>query len=127
MFFSRQMVTRKISKIKVRKLRRTQKSNLKSMTTKSAVNLSLRIATQFPPSNQCGRLAQAQLIYLRKMSDFFFSSKSEKLMKMNLRWMMMKKIYRDFFILNCRAISSIKSLGAPYLSQENVGFVFLVK
>ena len=49
------------------------------MMTKSAVNLSLRIATQFPPSNQCGRLAQAQLIYLRKMSDFFFLVKVRKI------------------------------------------------
>jgi len=72
MFFSRQMVTRKISKIKVRNLRRRNKLNLKSMMTKSMVNLSFKIAAQFLPSNQCRRLAQAQLIYLRKIPDFLF-------------------------------------------------------
>jgi len=48
------------------------------MMTKSMVNLSFKIAAQFLPSNQCGRLAQARFIYLKKMPDFFFSSNDDK-------------------------------------------------
>ena len=38
---------------------------------KSIVNYSLKIATQFLPSNQCRQMEQACHIYLKKMPDFF--------------------------------------------------------
>ena len=67
-------------------------------------------AAQFLPSNQCGQLAQARLIYLKKMPDFFFlvkwrqtKSKSKKFMKKNLKWwknqswIIHLKLPRNFF------------------------------
>ena len=81
------------------KSEKLMKTNLRwMMVKKSIVNLSFKIAAQFFPSNQFGRVAQARLKYLKKMADFFFlvkwrqtKSNSKKLMKTNLRWMMMKK------------------------------------
>ena len=80
------------------------KMNLRwMMMKKSVVNFSFKIAAQFLPSNQWGQLARARLTYLKKMPDFFFlvkwpqtKSKSKNLMRMNLRWMMVKKSIDNF-------------------------------
>ena len=70
-FFSRQMTT---NKVKVQKIDEEESQMMK----KSIVNHSFKITAQFFPSNRCGQLAQARLIYLKKMPDFFFSSNDYK-------------------------------------------------
>ena len=68
-FFSRQMTT---NKVKVRKI--DEDESQMDDDENSTMNLTFKIAAQFLSSNQCGRLAQARLIYPRKTLDFFFSS-----------------------------------------------------
>jgi len=58
------------NKVKVRKIDEDESQ----MDDDENSTMNLTFAAQFLSSNQCGRLAQARLIYPRKTLDFFFSS-----------------------------------------------------
>ena len=71
-------------------------------------------------------------------AGFFFSSNDDKQSQSPKNWWRWIsdgwwwKLNHESYIQNCRAISFIKSVwtagtGAPYLSQENTGFFFLIK
>ena len=98
------------NKVKVRKI--DEDESQMDDDENSTMNLTFKIAAQFLSSNQCGRLAQARLIYPRKTLDFFFSSNDCKQSQSpknwwrwisdgwwwkNLSWIFHLKLLHNFF------------------------------